>query len=55
MKASICNSSVEILGDQIKGGPKWYEEPGEFIRAGYEGVKKAAVFDFVTKDVDRMD
>lgn len=50
MKTSICYSSIEILGDRIKGGLRWFEEPGEFFRTGYEGVKKAsAVFNFITK------
>ncbi|MGL5732845.1 MAG: hypothetical protein ACRCXE_02140, partial [Metamycoplasmataceae bacterium] len=53
MKNTICNSSVEILGDRIIGGPRWYEELGEFFQMGLNGVKTAAnaVFNFVTKDM----
>ncbi len=53
MKTGVCNTSVEIKGQPIKGGPRWFEAPGEFVKTGIQGVKQAAnaVFKFVTQDM----
>lgn len=53
MKTGICNTSIEIKGQRIKGGPRWFEAPGEFVKTGIQGVKQAAkaVFKFVTQDM----
>ncbi len=53
MKNSLCGTSIEIIGERIKGGPRWYESPGEFVQEGIQGVKKAvnAVVTFITKDM----
>ncbi len=34
MKNSLCGTSIEIVGERIKGGPRWYESPGEFVQEG---------------------
>ncbi|XP_026110841.1 uncharacterized protein LOC113084981 [Carassius auratus] len=53
LRNDLCNTSIEIKGQKIKGGPRWFEDPGEFVKKGVEGVKKAAetVFNFVTTDL----
>ncbi len=53
MRTGVCNTSVEIKGQRIKGGPRWFEAPGEFVKTGIQGVKQAAnaVFKFVTQDM----
>ncbi len=53
MKDSLCNTSVDIIGERIKGGPRWFESPGEFVKEGVQGIKKAvnAVVSFITKDM----
>ncbi len=53
MRTGVCNTSVEIKGQPIKGGPRWFEAPGEFVKTGIQGVKQAAnaVFKFVTQDM----
>lgn len=49
----ICNISIEIKVQKIKGGPRWFEAPEEFVKQGVEGMRKAAkaVFNFVTRDI----
>ncbi len=53
MKTGVCNTSIEMRGHKIKGGPRWFEAPGEFVKTGIQGVKRAAnaVFKFVTQDM----
>lgn len=53
MQASACDTNIEIKGDRIKGGPRWFEAPEEFVKMGIQGVKQAANADlkFVTKDM----
>lgn len=54
MQASACyTSGLEIKGDRIKGGPRWFEAPEEFVKMAIQRVKQAAnaVFKFVTKDM----
>ncbi len=53
MKNSLCSTSIEIVGERIKGGPRWYESPGEFVQEGVQGIKQAAsaVVNFISKDM----
>lgn len=53
LKNDICNTSIEIRGKKIKGGTRWFEAPGQFVKQGVDGIQKAAkaVFDFVTTDI----
>ncbi len=50
MRTGVCNTSIEMKGHKIKGGPRWFEAPGEFVKTGIQCVKRAAnaVFKFVT-------
>lgn len=47
-----CNTSREIEGLYI-GGPRWYQDPVQFIETGIKGVKTAAtpVVNFETEDM----
>ncbi len=53
MRTGVCNTSIEIKGQPIKDGPRWFEAPGEFVKTGIQGVKQAAsaVFKFVTQEM----
>ncbi len=53
MRIGVCNTGIEMKGHQIKGRPRWFEAPGEFVKTGIQGVKRAdnAVFKFVTQDM----
>ncbi len=53
MKTGVYNTSIEMKGHKIKGGPRWFEAPGEFMKTGIQGVKRAANadFKFVTQDM----